>query len=188
LPAAADTGQADHATRTTPDGRAQDEVVGEVAGGQHDLAEKLNKLIDAAGGPGTEKLAEAIKEKTGTNISGAYIWQLKKGKRNNLTLQHLTALSSYFSAELGVPITLSYFDPSTPVDEPWRVAEEDNRVEDLQRQLEQEREFSDALRQRGIRRIAQRLGNMDDAQQRQFLAIVDVIAGTTPPPAEDTDD
>ncbi|RTL69098.1 MAG: hypothetical protein EKK42_07890 [Pseudonocardiaceae bacterium] len=154
--------------------------MGGVARGQHDLAEKLTKLMDAAGSPATEKLADAIKEHTGTSISGAYLWQLKKGKRNNLTLQHLTALSSYFSDVLGLPITLSYFDPSTPADAPWRAAEEADRVEELQRQLNEERQFSQAMADRGIRRIAQRLGQMDAAQQRQFLAIADAIASTTP--------
>lgn len=148
-----------------------------MAEAQHDLAEKLNRLISGVGNPSTERLAEAIKEHTGTSISGAYLWQLKKGKRSNLTLQHLMALASYFSSALDVPVTLSYFDPSTPVDQPWLDSEEKDRVAELQQQLTEEKEFTDAMGDHGVRRIAQRLGKMDAAQRRQFLAIADAIAG-----------
>lgn len=147
-----------------------------MATGQHDLADKMTRLMAAVGNPSTERLAEAIVEHTGTRISGAYLWQIKKGKRANLTLQHLTALSSYFSHELKTPITLSYFDPATPVDQPWQAAAEESNIRDLQEQLEAERQFSDAMKDKGVRRIAQRLGSMDAAQQRQFLAIADALA------------
>ncbi|TCK20863.1 hypothetical protein [Pseudonocardia endophytica] len=140
---------------------------------QYDLSAKLRRLMDAAGNPSTERLAERIREHTGTGISGAYLWQIKRGKRANLTLQHLTALASYFSDTLGVRITLSYFDPTTPVDEPWSgtadVAAEPAADVD-------ERAFAEAMRDRGVRRIAARYGSMDPVQQRQLLAIADAIA------------
>ncbi|MDQ4115562.1 MAG: hypothetical protein M3235_01225 [Actinomycetota bacterium] len=142
---------------------------------QFDLSAKLTRLIDAAGNPSTERLAEQIREHTGTGISGAYLWQIKRGKRANLTLQHLTALASYFSDTLGVRITLSYFDPATPVETPWTDAhpaavapggddEADGRA------------LAEAMRDRGVQRIAARYGSMDPVQQRQLLAIADAIA------------
>lgn len=147
--------------------------------GTHDLADKMKRLISAVGDPSTERLAEAIMELTDTRISGAYIWQLKKGKRSNLTLLHLTAFSAYFSKAIGIPITLSYFDPATPVEEPWEVRNDENHVAELQSQLEEEQRFNRAMDDRGIRHIATRYGSMDPAQQRQLLAIADVIAGST---------
>lgn len=146
---------------------------------RYDLAEKLARLMDATGNPSTERLAEAIREHTGTGISGAYLWQIKKGKRANLTLAHLTALSSYFSHRTGLAITLSYFDPSTPADQPW--------VEDRPAgRGDADGEFAEAMRDRGIRRIAARYGSMDAVQQRQLLAIADAIAnvGDEQPPAD----
>lgn len=149
-------------------------------GKQHDLSAKLARLITAAGDPSSERLAEAITEHTGTSISGAYLWQLKKGKRANLTLQHLMALSSYFSSILSVPITLSYFDPGTPEDEPWRVQAEADTVARLREQLAEEQRLSAALTDRGVRRIAARYGSMDPAEQRQLLAIVETFAHPGP--------
>ena len=70
----------------------------------------------------------------------------KRGKRANLTLQHLTALASYFSDTLGLRITLSYFDPATPVEQPWADAHApDGAGSD-------DRAFVEAMRDRGVRR------------------------------------
>ncbi|MGA4848564.1 helix-turn-helix domain-containing protein [Streptomyces sp. G5(2025)] len=50
--------------------------------------------------------AEAIRAQQGISISHTYIWQLRTGRRDNPTIQHLTALAKFF----GVPV--SYFlDP-----------------------------------------------------------------------------
>ncbi len=145
---------------------------------QYDLSAKLSRLMDAAGNPSTERLAEQIRAHTGTGISGAYLWQIKRGKRANLTLSHLTALASYFSDTLGVRITLSYFDPTTPVDGPWTDGERSGDEPD-------DREFTEAMRDRGVRRIAARYGSMDPVQQRQLLAIADAIASVHDEPRGD---
>lgn len=138
---------------------------------QYDLSAKLIRLMDAAGNPSTERLAEQIRDHTGTGISGAYLWQIKRGKRSNMTLSHLTALASYFSDTLGVRITLSYFDPTTPVENPW--TEGGERPDD---DGPDDRAFAEAMQDRGVRRIAARYGSMDPIQQRQLLAIADAIA------------
>lgn len=144
---------------------------------RYDLSAKLTRLIDAAGNPSTERLAEQIREHTGTGISGAYLWQIKRGKRANLTLQHLTALAWYFSDALGVPITLSYFDPTTPVDLPCTEARAADGAGDRAEESTDDRAFAEAMRDRGVRRIAARYGSMDPVQRKQLLAIADAIAG-----------
>ncbi|MDS1270905.1 helix-turn-helix transcriptional regulator [Lipingzhangella sp. LS1_29] len=48
-------------------------------------------------------VAEAIRTEQGVPISHTYIWQLRTGRRNNPTIQHLTALATFF----GVPV--AYF-------------------------------------------------------------------------------
>lgn len=48
-------------------------------------------------------VAEAIRDGQGVPISHTYIWQLRTGRRDNPTVQHLTALAGYF----GVPV--AYF-------------------------------------------------------------------------------
>jgi len=140
-----------------------------------DLAEKLARLMDAAVNPSTERLSQAIEEATGRSISGAYLWQIKKGRKKNPTLQHLTALSTYFSRLLELPITLSYFDPETPVDEPWTASGVQDTVEELQRRLAEEQQLTQLLADRGVRRIASRYGRLNAAEQRQVLAIVETF-------------
>jgi ESX-1-secreted protein regulator len=76
-----------------------------------ELAEKVDALIKAVGGPSYDKLAAAIRATGGPTISGAYIQQLRTGARHNPTFQNLQALSRYFTKALGIPVTLNYFDP-----------------------------------------------------------------------------
>jgi transcriptional regulator with XRE-family HTH domain len=76
--------------------------------GAFSIAEKLDRLfrrVRAAGRaePSYMAVAEAIRAGQGVPISHTYIWQLRTGKRDNPTVQHLTALATYF----GVPV--SYF-------------------------------------------------------------------------------
>jgi transcriptional regulator with XRE-family HTH domain len=53
--------------------------------------------------PSYMAVAEAVRNDQGVSISHTYIWQLRTGRRDNPTIQHLTALATYF----GVPV--SYF-------------------------------------------------------------------------------
>lgn len=46
-----------------------------------------------------EEVAEAIRAKGGPTISATYLWQLRKGIRDNPTKRHLEALAGFF----GVP-------------------------------------------------------------------------------------
>lgn len=98
------------------------------------LAEKIDHLftvVHPAKGEYThEQVATAIQEAGGPTISATYLWQLRKGLRDNPTMKHLEALSGFF----GVPP--SYFfdeDTATVVDDELAllVALRDNDVRTL---------------------------------------------------------
>lgn len=68
------------------------------------LAAKVNRLFTTVtprgGGEYTfEEVAEAIRATGGPTISATYLWQLRKGLRDNPTKRHLEALAGFF----GVP-------------------------------------------------------------------------------------
>src|SRR5438045_2808596 len=68
-------------------------------GGQ--LARKINHLIatlypDERSRPGFAKLAQKIRESTGSTISSTYLWELATGKKHNLTQGTLTTLAEFF--------------------------------------------------------------------------------------------
>ena len=68
------------------------------------LAEKLDRLFSVVHPPDRgehthEEVAAALRERGGPTISGTYIWQLRKGHRDNPTKRHLEALADFF----GVP-------------------------------------------------------------------------------------
>ncbi|HEY6794239.1 MAG TPA: XRE family transcriptional regulator [Kineosporiaceae bacterium] len=67
------------------------------------LADKLNHLFatvrPAKGEYTHEQVATAIEQAGGPTISATYVWQLRKGLRDNPTKHHLEALAAFF----GVP-------------------------------------------------------------------------------------
>src|ERR671910_808724 len=67
------------------------------------LAEKIDHLFAVVHPPKGEytheEVATAIRDAGGPTVSATYIWQLRKGLRDNPTKKHLEALSSFF----GVP-------------------------------------------------------------------------------------
>jgi transcriptional regulator with XRE-family HTH domain len=71
------------------------------------LAQKLDHLfatVHPAKGEYThEEVATGIRERGGPTISATYVWQLRKGLRDNPTKHHIEALAGFF----GVPA--SYF-------------------------------------------------------------------------------
>jgi transcriptional regulator with XRE-family HTH domain len=64
------------------------------------LAEKIDRLfatVHPAKGEYThEDVASAIRDAGGPTISATYLWQLRKGHRDNPTKRHLEALASFF--------------------------------------------------------------------------------------------
>jgi transcriptional regulator with XRE-family HTH domain len=67
------------------------------------LADKLNHLFATVRPPKGEytheQVATAIEQAGGPTISATYVWQLRKGLRDNPTKHHLEALAAFF----GVP-------------------------------------------------------------------------------------
>ncbi|HEY0001113.1 MAG TPA: helix-turn-helix domain-containing protein [Actinoplanes sp.] len=82
--------------------------------GAFSIAERLDRLfrqVRPAGQaePSYMAVAEAIRSAQGVPISHTYIWQLRTGRRDNPTVQHLTALATYF----GVPVAYFLDDEQT---------------------------------------------------------------------------
>ncbi|WP_250004102.1 helix-turn-helix domain-containing protein [Actinoplanes sp. M2I2] len=72
--------------------------------GAFSIAGRLDRLFkQLRPEPSYMAVAEAVRSGQGVSISHTYIWQLRTGRRDNPTIQHLTALATYF----GVPV--SYF-------------------------------------------------------------------------------
>lgn len=152
-----------------------------------ELSEKIDALFAAIGGPSYEWVARDMRSMKGPSMSAPYLWQLRTGARNNPSFQHLQTLASYFSEKLETPITLSYFEPGTPVDQPWRDAEDSGRLKALERQLVEEREMSAKLADRGVRHFASRYGSMSTDLQRKILTIADTLAESSESPAKSGD-
>ena len=82
--------------------------------GAFSIAGKLDRLFRQARPAGRAEpsymtVAEAIRADQGVSISHTYIWQLRTGRRDNPTVQHLTALATYF----GVPVAYFLDDEQT---------------------------------------------------------------------------
>lgn len=78
------------------------------------LAEKLDHLFRTVhprdrGEFSHEEVAEAIRARGGPTISATYLWQLRKGLRDNPTKKHLEALADFF----GVPPAYFFDDEAT---------------------------------------------------------------------------
>jgi transcriptional regulator with XRE-family HTH domain len=118
------------------------------------LAARLNRLFTTMRGhgaaePSNATVAAAITERLGVPISHTYIWQLRTGRRDNPSIQHLTALATYF----GVPV--AYF-----LDD-----EESARIE-------RDLELLATLRENGVTEIALRAA---DLSQDSRDAVSDLI-------------
>jgi transcriptional regulator with XRE-family HTH domain len=76
------------------------------------LADKLNHLFATVHPPKGEytheQVATAIEQAGGPTISATYVWQLRKGLRDNPTKHHMEALAGFF----GVPPAY-FFDDET---------------------------------------------------------------------------
>ena len=102
------------------------------------LAQKLEHLFRVVhprdrGEYSLEEVAEGIRRRGGPTISATYIWQLRKGLRDNPTKKHLEALSEFFG------ISPQYFF-------------DDGVAEEVERELD----LLVMLRDTGVRTIATR--------------------------------
>jgi transcriptional regulator with XRE-family HTH domain len=117
------------------------------------LAEKVDQLfktVHPASGEYTyQQVADAIRDHGGPTISATYIWQLRKGERDNPTKHHLEALSQFF----GVPPSY-FFD------------------DDASEQIDAELELLASLRDASVRNVALRASGLSP---ESLGAIVDMI-------------
>ena len=128
------------------------------------LADKLNHLFATATARGghefsNEQVAAAIVT-TGVTISQSYIWQLRKGKKDNPTFKHLQALAAFF----GVPVSYFFDDEVTD-----RV---DQQLEELK--VEQAR-LHEIMGSSDAQLMALRAGELSPAGRRQVMDLLDVV-------------
>jgi transcriptional regulator with XRE-family HTH domain len=128
------------------------------------LAAKLNHLFansTTRGGQeySNEQVAAAIVA-TGVTISQSYIWQLRKGKKDNPTFKHLQALASFF----GVPVSYFFDDEVTD-----RV---DQQLEELK--AEQVR-LNEIMGSSDAQLMALRAGELSPQGRRQVMDLLDVV-------------
>ena len=118
------------------------------------LAEKIDHLftvVHPARGEYThEQVASAIEEAGGPTISATYLWQLRKGLRDNPTKRHLEALSSFF----GVPPSY-FFDEETAA------------------QVDAELELLAAMRDPQVRQLATRAAGLSADTLKTLLGMVE---------------
>jgi transcriptional regulator with XRE-family HTH domain len=128
------------------------------------LADKLNHLFANATARGgqeysNEQVAAAIVA-TGVTISQSYIWQLRKGKKDNPTFKHLQALAAFF----GVPVSYFFDDEVTD-----RVDQQLDELKAEQARLHEIMGSSDA------QLMALRAGELSPAGRRQVMDLLDVV-------------
>ncbi|MFS8104943.1 XRE family transcriptional regulator [Lentzea alba] len=133
------------------------------------LAQRLDRLFKAVRPGGQreytyEEVAGAIREH-GISISHTYVWQLRKGLRDNPTKRHLEGLAQFF----GVPT--SYF------------------LDDDNSGVEEQLELLVALRDSDVRSLALRASGLSPASLKAVLGMIQharSIEGL--PPADDEGD
>lgn len=119
------------------------------------LAAKLDRLFQVMHRRGGkehsyEEVAEAIRQGGGPTISATYIWQLRKGIRDNPTKRHLEALASFF----GVPPAYFLDDAAA-------------------REIDEDLTLLRALRDASVRQIAFRANDLSQGSLRAIAEMVE---------------
>ncbi|ONI88608.1 hypothetical protein ALI144C_06115 [Actinosynnema sp. ALI-1.44] len=108
-----------------------------------------------------EEVASAIR-KNGVDISHTYIWQLRKGKRDNPTIKHLEGLARFFGV---APVY--FFD--------------DEYAAKVDRQLELLTAMADST----VSTIAVRAGELSARAREALISMIDTVRELeNPPPAQ----
>jgi transcriptional regulator with XRE-family HTH domain len=129
-----------------------------------DFADKLNHLFAVTKSPEGDEYSNDFAADSitvaGTKISGTYIWQLRKRKRDNPTIKHVEGLARFF----GVPVNYFFDDDVT------------DRVDQQLRELaaEQERLKANAGDQEA-QRIAMRAGELTPDRRQLVMDLLDVV-------------
>ncbi|MDQ7805579.1 XRE family transcriptional regulator [Amycolatopsis sp. A133] len=129
-----------------------------------DFADKLNHLFAVTKSPGGDEYSNDFAADSitvaGTKISGTYIWQLRKRKRDNPTIKHVEGLAKFF----GVPVNYFFDDDVTD-----RV---DQQLRDLA--AEQERLKANAGDEEA-QRIAMRAGELTPDRRQLVMDLLDIV-------------
>src|SRR3954471_6412552 len=129
-----------------------------------DFADRLNHLFAVTKSPEGDEYSNDFAADSitvaGTKISGTYIWQLRKRKRDNPTIKHVEGLAKFF----GVPVNYFFDDGVT------------DRVDQQLRELaaEQERLKANAGDQEA-QRIAMRAGELTPDRRQLVMDLLDVV-------------
>lgn len=99
-----------------------------------------------------EDVAQAIRRQGGPTISATYVWQLRKGLRDNPTKHHIEALCGFF----GVPP--AYFFSG-----------------EAEEKINQELELLVALRDGKIRQAAVRMTGLSKSAQSNIVEMIDSV-------------
>jgi transcriptional regulator with XRE-family HTH domain len=118
------------------------------------LAEKLDRLFctihrDGRGEYSYEEVAKAVRA-NGVMISHTYIWQLRKGMRDNPTKRHLEALAKFFG------VSPAYF-----------------LDEDAASRIDAQLEMLAAFRDGGVRSVALRAVGLSAPSLQAIQAMID---------------
>ncbi|WP_413115932.1 helix-turn-helix domain-containing protein [Streptomyces sp. CY1] len=127
------------------------------------LADKINKLFQAITDDGREHSNEYVAQaisKTGITISQSYIWQLRKGKKDNPTMRHLQALANFF----GVPVAY-FFDDTV-------AGEVDGKLAQM---AAEQASVNEAFENGDIKLMAMRAGELSDKGRKQVMDLLDVV-------------
>jgi transcriptional regulator with XRE-family HTH domain len=121
---------------------------------ERSLASKLDHLFRtirprSGGEYSFEEVAEGVRERGGPTISATYVWQLRRGIRDNPTKRHLEALAGFF----GVPPAYFFDDEATE-------------------RIDAELELLNALRDASVRQIALRASGLSP---KSLDAITDMV-------------
>ncbi len=123
------------------------------------LAEKLDALFRAVHPRGREytheEVARGAEALGGPTISATYVWQLRKGMRNNPTKRHLEALAGFF----GVPPAYFFDDEASD-----RIAEE--------------LELLAALRDEDVRSMALRAADLSPPARAALTQLIEQLRET----------
>jgi transcriptional regulator with XRE-family HTH domain len=124
------------------------------------MADKINHLFAVVRRPGgrqysNDEVAAAISRAAGDDgpkISGAYLWYLRNGQRDNPTKKHLEALAAFFD------VSPAYFF-------------DDERSREIVRELE----LLQVLAHAKVHKVAMRLGGLSDASLRTVAEVVERV-------------
>jgi len=116
------------------------------------LADKIDFLFETfTKEDGEEYTYQEVEEGTGRAVTGAYVWQLRTGKKSNPGYRVLQALSKFFDVPVGF-----FFG---------EVGRE--HVENLKLATE--------LRRKGVARIALRASDLNEAAKRDILSMIEYV-------------